>query len=131
LPISLLFFGLSIWWLLLWTRFASEWTNHYLDIWVVTNKRVIDIEQRSFFSRQVSNFRVERVQDITTDVHGFFHTMLNFGDVHVQTASENLEFIIRDAPNPSAIKQLLLRETDRAIEEYRKENTIHKSGASV
>lgn len=117
LPSSLAIFIFSMWGLLIWMQLFNSWTDHYLDGWIVTNKRIMDIEQRGFFSRQISSFRIERIQDVTTDIHGFIATLLDFGDVHVQTASESHEFVIKGAPNPKAIKELILRESDRAMED--------------
>ena len=117
-PAVATFFG-GTWILILWLRFFNEWTDHYLDGWVVTDKRIVDIEQRGFFSREVSSFRLERLQDVTTDIHGIIPTLLNFGDVHVQTAGEDRDFIIKGAPNPKQLKELILTESDKYLEEIR------------
>lgn len=111
----LLFFG-SLWALIVWLRFFHEWTDHYLDGWIVTDKRIIDIEQFGFFSRQVSSFRMERIQDITTDVHGIIPTLLNFGNIHVQTAGDSQEFVMNGAPDPKHLKELILKESDKYME---------------
>jgi uncharacterized membrane protein YdbT with pleckstrin-like domain len=109
----------ATWILVVWLRFFHDWTDHYLDGWVITDKRIIDIEQRGFFSREVSSFRMERLQDVTTDVHGIIATLLNFGNVHVQTAGEDQDFIIKGAPDPKKLKELILSESDKYLEEIR------------
>ena len=113
LPLPLLIFAISLLTLMVWMRFFSLVTDIYLDSWTITNKRIIDIEQKGFFNRQVSSFRIERIQDVTTDINGIIATFLDFGDIHVQTAGDNQEFIIRGVPNPKAIKQNILKEVDR------------------
>ena len=115
LPLPLLIFLTALLALIVWMRFFSLVTDIYLDSWTITNKRIIDIEQRGFFSRQVSSFRIERIQDVTTDIHGIIATFLDFGDIHVQTAGDNQEFIIRGVPHPKDIKQNILKEVDRVI----------------
>lgn len=94
--------------LLLWMHFFAVWTDHWLDAWVITNKRVIDIEQKGFFSRQVSSFPLERIQDVTYDTHGIIAMWLHFGDVRVQTASISTEFVMRQVPNPDFIKERVM-----------------------
>jgi hypothetical protein len=106
----------TLWLLMLWVAFFFFWTDYYLDVLVVTNCRIMDIEQRGFFNREISEFRLENIQDITIDIQGFLPTMLDFGDVHVQTASENREFIIKDAAHPEAVKRLIANEHDKSIE---------------
>lgn len=123
LPLPLLIFLVSMLILMIWMRFFSLVTDIYLDSWTVTNKRIIDIEQRGFFSRQISSFRIERIQDITTDIHGIIATFLDFGDIHAQTAGDEQEFIIRGVPNPKKIKQNILKEVDRVTENSRENDT--------
>ena len=115
-PTSVGWFLASAWMLIIWMQLGTAFSDYYLDGWIVTNKRIMDIEQRSFFSRQVSSFRMERIQDVTTDIHGIIATLLNFGEVHVQTAGDNREFVMKHAPNPREIKQVILGESDKSID---------------
>ena len=98
-------------------RIVGVWTDYYLDVWMVTDKRIIDIEQKSFFHRQTSVFRIERIQDITIETRGIIATLLNFGDIHVQTAGESQEFIMRGIANPKYMRRIILRQQDRATDE--------------
>lgn len=100
-------FFVSSWWLLLWTIFMIMWTNYYLDAWVVTDRRIIDIEQYGFWNRKVSECRLDRVQDISAEVKGFFRTILGFGSVYIQTAAEAERFIMKDVPNPNGVKDAI------------------------
>ena len=113
--LSLVFFLSVAWILILWSIFFIIWTNYYLDVWVITDQRIIDVEQFSLFSRNVSEFRLDRIQDITVDVKGFLPTMLKFGDIHVQTAGMGNEFHIMQAPEPYKVKDMIVREHDRAV----------------
>ena len=109
-------FILSCWGLFLWIRFFNFWSDHHLDGWVLTNKRVVDIEQRGFFRREIASFRLERLQDVTTDIRGIIATFFKFGDVHVQTAGTDREFVLRHATDPKRIKEIILKEHDRIID---------------
>jgi len=103
------------WLLILWSVFFIIWTNYYLDVWIVTDQRIIDIEQLNLFNRVVSEFRLDRVQDITIKVNGLIATLLGFGDIHVQTAGEMEKFLIKNAPKPYEVKDRIIKEHDRAI----------------
>ena len=95
----------------LWILFASSYylfvflflfnnfLNYYLDIWIITNDRVISVEQKSLFSRVFSEKELDTMQDITSSVKGFLPTMLNYGDVYIQTAAEKERFIFKQIPN--------------------------------
>ncbi|MEX0910054.1 MAG: PH domain-containing protein [Candidatus Paceibacterota bacterium] len=104
---GLMFFLSLLWLFFIWIWGFVMWTDYYLDIWVVTNKRVFDIEQRGFFQREVSIFRMDRVQDITTNVRGIIQTFFNFGEIHVQTAGSDREFIMYGAPAPTSLKEVI------------------------
>ncbi|PIT91324.1 hypothetical protein COU17_00835 [Candidatus Kaiserbacteria bacterium CG10_big_fil_rev_8_21_14_0_10_49_17] len=117
IPATTAAFLVSLWSLLLFMKLAGIWTNYYLDIWIITDRRIIDIDQRTFFSREVATLRMERVQDVTYEIHGFIATMLNFGNIHVQTAGEESEFIARNIPNPEKVKQKILEKVDAITED--------------
>jgi len=103
------------WLLTLWSVFFIIWTNYYLDVWIITDQRIIDIEQLNLFNRVVSEFRLDRVQDITIKVNGLIATILGFGDIHVQTAGEMEKFLIKSAPKPYEVKDKIIKEHDRAV----------------
>jgi hypothetical protein len=94
--------------LLLWVRFFASWSDHWLDAWVITNKRIIDIEQAGFFRRQVSSFPLDRIQDVTYDISGVVAMWLHFGDIRIQTASISENLIMRQVPFPEDIKEHLM-----------------------
>lgn len=91
--------------LFLWMHFFAAWSDHWLDAWVITNKRVIDIEQKGFFSRQVSSFPIDRIQDVTYDISGIIAMWLKFGNVRIQTASISEDLIMRQVPFPEEVKE--------------------------
>lgn len=93
--------------LLCWTVFFVFWTDYYLDILIVTNKRIIDIEQKGFFNRELAIVRLEKVQDITVQIKGILATFLDFGDLRIQTAGESREFIVKNLPNPNEIRKII------------------------
>ena len=70
----------------LWLYGFLLWIDYWLDVWIVTDERVINIEQKGLFSRSVSELHFYNVQDVTTSVRGVIPTLLNYGDVEVQTA---------------------------------------------
>ena len=83
------------------------WADFYLDMWVVTTKRVLDIEQKGLFSRSVSEFMLNNVQDVSVSIAGFFPTVFKYGNIMVQTAGES-SFSINDVPHPERIKDTIM-----------------------
>lgn len=82
----------------------SQITDYFLDVWIVTNERIINIEQHGLFARTVSELRLNQVQDITSETKGFLETFLTYGDVHIQTAGEKSRFQFKNIDNPDEVK---------------------------
>lgn len=102
----------TAWLILLWMALFSIWTNYYLDIWIVTNKRLIAVDQHNFFSRTMSSFRLERMQDISVSVHGIIATFLDYGTLEIQTAGTEDRFKVTGIPSPGDIKALIVNSSD-------------------
>ena len=106
-------FLLSIYILTLMLFLFIIWADYYLDIWIITSKRIIDIEQRGLFNRSISEFSLANVQDVTIEISGVIQTLLKFGNLLVQTASEN-NFVIKDAPHLYEAKDFILKYAEEA-----------------
>lgn len=99
--------------LMIWAVLFVTWIDYYFDVWIITNRRVINIEQKALFSRFVSELKFSKIQDVTTEVHGLIPTLLDYGDVYVQTAGEKERFIFRQVPHPNKAKELLIKLQER------------------
>lgn len=103
---------------ILFTAFLT-WTHYYLDSYIVTNQRVLTIDQIDFFHRKVSEADIGNVQDIEVIAKGFFATTLNFGDVRIQTAGADQKTLFFDnVPYPYKAKDIILKfaEANRTVE---------------
>lgn len=108
---------LSAWWWIICSMLAAMiWTHYYLDLWVITDRRLIVIEQLGFFNRKTSNFRLERLQDVKVRVNGIIATLLNFGTVRAQTASAaDSSFKMTGLPDPRGLQSTIQRAMDERI----------------
>lgn len=100
---------LGVFLLSIWTMAWGTFTRYFLNAWVLTNMRIVTIKQRRFFSREVSSLFLNRVQDVTTDVVGILSSLLNIGDIKVQTAGEDVEFVMHGIPHPEMLRDIILR----------------------
>jgi len=94
--------------LLVWIYAFLIWVDYFFDVWIITSERVVNIEQKGLFMRNVSELKYSKIQDVTSEVEGFFQTILNYGDVHVQTAGEEARFIFRQIPDPYGVKNIIM-----------------------
>jgi hypothetical protein len=100
----------GLWLLMLWSAAFNTITRYYLNQWVITNTRVIDIHQYGYFSREVSSVLLVHVQDVSSDVEGLFGTVFGYGRLEVQSAGTEEHFIMDDISNPTGLRDLIMRE---------------------
>ena len=105
----LLMLAASAYYLFVWLFFFFSFVDYYLDIWIITNERIIDVRQKGFFSRVIAEQRLDRVQDVASEVHGFFPTIFKYGDVHAQTAGEFSKFNFQEIPRPEEVRDIIIK----------------------
>jgi len=118
--------GTSAYYLFIWLFFFFSFVDYYLDIWIITNRRIIDIEQRGFFSRIISEHKLFRIQDVTSEIHGAIPTMLKYGEVFVQTAGAKQRFQFHQVPDPHGIRDIVIKLVQKNRKQQAKEMVLDK-----
>ena len=111
--VNVLWLLLSLYALFVALYFFLVWIDRYFDVWIVTNERLIDVEQKSFFNRVTSELELDKIQDVKVEVKGVLPTLFKYGSVFVQTAGTNRNFHVQDIKNPTAVKDVII-ELERA-----------------
>jgi membrane protein YdbS with pleckstrin-like domain len=91
------------------------WVDNELDFYIVTNERIIAIEQLSFLNRTVRECSLDQVQEVNGFAKGLLENLLNFGSVTIRTASDTSEFKMDIAPQPLEHARIILN----IIQEYK------------
>ncbi|MFA6486074.1 MAG: PH domain-containing protein [Candidatus Magasanikbacteria bacterium] len=103
----LVLFG-SIYFLSIFLFFYSYFVTFYLDVWIVTNDRLVDIRQMSLFSRTVAEVDLFQIQDATSEVKGFWASLFNYGNIYLQTAGPVPRFVLYNVTNPNYLRERIL-----------------------
>lgn len=106
--VYLLYFLESIIAMFLWLIFFVLWIDYYFDAWIITDRRIVDIEQQGLFRRNVSELEHSKIQDVTTEIHGILPTILKYGFVYVQTAGKKGRFVFKEVPHPMFVRKLIV-----------------------
>jgi hypothetical protein len=115
----LLLFFYFVYLLFVWAFMFINWLNYYLDIWIITDKRIVNIEQKRLFSREISSLRLDNIQDVKIEMHGIINTLFKIGNMQVQTSSPEIEFILPQAINPENVKHIIMEAHNREIEKVK------------
>jgi|SRR5579872_789249 len=84
------------------------WTLYYLNVQIITNQRIVDIDQQSLFSHRVSELDMAKIEDVTGETVGVFGTIFSFGNVYIQTAGTEEHFVFKNIPRPDKVEKLIL-----------------------
>lgn len=111
-----------------WLILFIIWIDYYLDVWIVTDQRIVNIEQLGLFRRRVSEMEHSRIQDVTSKIKGVFPTLFKYGYVYIQTAGATERFIFKQVPNPVEIRNIIMQLQKRAVKEQKKEEGVIMRG---
>jgi hypothetical protein len=84
-----------------------EFALWYFNVGLVTNKRIIDFNLIGILYKQISETKLNLVEDVTYSQIGSIRSVFNYGDVLIQTAAERENFEFDRAPEPARIVKII------------------------
>jgi hypothetical protein len=82
---------------------------HQLNAFILTATRIVDVDQRGFFHRVVSETTFDKVQDVSYVIKGIAATVFRYGSVLVQTAGSAANLELNGVRNPQRVQDLILK----------------------
>lgn len=117
-----------LWLLILWTGIFAQWTIYYLNVWILTDRRIFDVNQNGLFHQEVSVLRLEQLQDIEISVNGILASLIGYGNLEVESAGAEInQFQITGVKDPYTIKEVISKTYDAVME---KKHHFHFNGKS-
>ena len=104
----LMVLGVAVYEIFILLLFFTAFLDYYLDLWVVTDERILDIDQEGVFLRKVSELALHNIQDVHVEVKRVFATLFNFGTIEVQTAGAEQRFEFDGIPDPQKVSRQIL-----------------------
>ncbi|MFH0852921.1 MAG: PH domain-containing protein [bacterium] len=90
-----------------------SWYIWSLNVLIVTDQRLIDIDQKGFFNRTVSETIYRKIQDVSYSIKGMAPTMFHYGTITIQTAGTQGKIMLDYIHNPEQIQDLLTELQDQ------------------
>ncbi len=88
---------------------SIAWFSYTHDLFVLTNQRIIKIDQKGLFSRKVSETELDNAINVNYEIHGMRKTLMNYGDVNVSTVGDEVSMIaIHDISNPHFVQERII-----------------------
>lgn len=130
--IKIVFFGLSLPWIIYATGFRTrlfllvvalwvllaivklfyDFVDWYADAWLFTNKSIIIVTWHGIFSNTSQRVSYEDAEGIAFLIKGFWGTVLRFGDITLKTISGST-IVMRDAKSPKKVEMALMEHQEK------------------
>ncbi|OGD57161.1 hypothetical protein A2V71_01915 [Candidatus Berkelbacteria bacterium RBG_13_40_8] len=86
----------------------GRWFVYNNDIFILSNQRIINIDQSAFFTRRVSEAELENIQNVTYEIKGPIKSFLNFGEIIISTAGNAPGLTLKNVENPHFIQEKIV-----------------------
>jgi hypothetical protein len=113
--------------------FYVSWLDYYLDIFMITNKRILRIEQLVLFGQNISETSLQHIQDVSSRVRGIIYTILGVGTIFIETAGEraNFTFTFIKKPGEVAAQILELQKEMWGDEGFKEDMTLERKKEKI
>ncbi len=114
LPSNFQFIAVLVWYLITTAFVLESFLTWFFNVNIITDERIVDIDFHNLIYKEVSDCKIDNIQDVTYKMGGVVRTIFNYGDVYIQTAAEVPAFEFLAVPKPSKVARVL---QDLIIEE--------------
>lgn len=83
---------------------ALRW--HY-TVAIVTDQRIVSIRMDNAFYHSYSEAQLEKIEDVTHTTIGFLGSIFDYGDVQIDTAGHDVDFILTKIPRPRELQDVI------------------------
>ncbi|MBW3569131.1 PH domain-containing protein [Candidatus Parcubacteria bacterium] len=102
----ILFGGLGIGLVLCFLILLPAWITWYFSVYIVTDKRLLQISQKGLWNKSVVDIALNQIQMVNYQIAGFNETVLGFGTIKMQTFVGDL--VIHEVHHPEKIQRKIL-----------------------
>ena len=107
LPFRYQMMAVIIWYLLTIAFIFEQFLGWLFNVNIITDERIVDIDFYSLLYKEVSDCKIDQIQDVTYKMGGVTRAMFNYGDVFIQTAAERPQFEFLAVPKPDRVAAIL------------------------
>lgn len=79
----------------------------YYNAFIITNHRLIDIDQQGLFYRGISEAPLGKIKEVHFSQKGFIQTLFGYGTVEVQIEGTNVHLKLRSIRHPRVVWKLI------------------------
>lgn len=90
-----------------------SWLNYELDVIILTNNRIVCVEQKTFLNRSVGETTLDKVQEVSIETKGLLANLFDFGTLKILTSGSSPSFDMTYSPHPMTSSRYINNLVDR------------------
>lgn len=98
---------------------------------IVSDKNITQVIQEGLFNRKISQLAISNIEDVTANRSGVLQTLINYGQLNIETAGEQMNFHFFYCPRPDHYAKLILEARQKYMEQYSSHISPHNSTQQV
>ena len=112
--------SMAVFWMYYSMFLYISWLNHELDLIVITNNRVVVVEQRSFLDRDVGETTLDKIQEAGVRTKGLLANLFDYGTLTLKTAGSTTNFDMTFCPHPLECSRYM----NNVVDSYRDDHSF-------
>jgi hypothetical protein len=107
LPLGLMITLTGFYYLISASYAFDKFISWFYNIGVVTQKRIVDLDTTNILSHNSATANFEEIVDVKFTQQGFFQSMFDYGNIHIQTEALHANFEFDAAPKPTEVVDII------------------------
>jgi len=103
IPVNFQIVFLLIWYTLVFSVIFINFLVWYFNVYILTNKRIVDVDFYNLVYKKISSAQLNKVQDVTIKSYGLLRIIFDFADIFIQTAGTEPNFDFVAVPKPDVV----------------------------
>lgn len=98
---------IAFYYLLVFAYAYISFITWYYDVFIISQKRIVDIDFSDLIYHHMAITKIELVQDVIYSQTGFLRSFFNYGNLFIQTAGNNPNFDALAIPQPAKAAHII------------------------
>lgn len=104
---------LSVFWMYYLLFLYVSWINYELDVFILTNNRIVCVEQKTFLNRAVGETTLDKVQEVSIETKWLLANLFDFWTLKILTSGSSPSFDMTYSPHPMKSSRYINNLVDR------------------
>ena len=87
--------------------FSHKYAKWSRTVLIITDQRIVDVNQKSLFDREVTEVRYHQIEDVLYRTRGFLPTLFRFGSLKIKLKGRASDILFHNIKKPERIQRLI------------------------